>query len=168
MHDDATEKLSATNAGYTTTRNIHVQPRTNPHTHLAAVTCVVSCWRLAASLSRLASRCCGVGCVRCRLSASLSRLAARCCGVGCVRCRLSACLSLLARSLCECVRVCVCMCVIIRVPFVPCRVPCRAYDLFNAPFCPCSIGLPPTPSGSTLTTNSSGHVKLLSSNSSSS
>ena len=77
-------------------RNIHVQPRTNPHTHLAAVTCVVSCRRLAASLSRLASRCCGVGCVRCRLSASFSRLAARCCGVGCVRCRLSAPLSRLA------------------------------------------------------------------------
>ena len=39
-----------------------------------------------------------------RLSASLSRLAARCCGVGCVRCRLSASLSRLARSLCVCER----------------------------------------------------------------
>ena len=156
--------LSATNAGYTTTRNIHVQPRTNPHTHLAAVTCVVSCRRLAASLSRLASRCCGVGCVRCRLSASLSRLAARCCGVGSVRCRLSASLSRLARSLCVCVCVCVYVCdhscAFCTLPCPSC-VPYRAYDLFNAPFCPCSIGLPPTPSGSPLTTNSSDPLKLL-------
>ena len=137
------KKIYATNAGYTTTRNIHVQPRTNSHTHLAAVTCVVSCRRLAASLSRLAARCCGVGCVRCHLSASLSRL---------------------ARSLCVCASLCVYACdhscTFCTMP-CPSRVPYRAYDLFNAPFCPCSIGLPPTPSRNPLTTSSSGPVKLL-------
>ena len=141
--------LSVTNAGYTTTRNIHVQLRTNPHTHLAAVTCVAFCRCLASSLSWLASRCCGVGCVRCRLSAPLFRI---------------------ARSLCMCVCVCVYVCdhscAFCTLPCLS-RVPCRAYDLFNAPFCPCSVGLPPTPSGSPLTTSSSGPVKQLSSSSSS-
>ena len=70
--------------------------------------------------------------------------------------------------------VCVCVCVCVYVCdhscafcTLPCtsRVPCRAYDLFNAPFCPCSIGLPPTPSGTPLKTSSSGPVKLLSSSS---